>query len=554
MKNLLILFILAAVCACSTASSTIGQPTATDEVARRPRLVVGVVVDQMKPEFIERYWSEFGAGGFKRLVGEGFTAANLHYNYMPTYTGPGHAAVYTGTSPAYNGIVANDWFVRADGSVRYCARDTSVKGLGSASPAARMSPVHLTASTLGDELRVFSSMRSKVIGVAMKDRGAILPAGRMANAAYWYIGGAEDTWASSSWYEMESLPAWVQEFNGERRGEEYLSRGWSLLLGEEHYAASMDDNNPYESPFRGKLQPVFPYDLQALRADNNQYDLMKSTPWGNTLTVDFAMAAVRGEQLGKRGVTDMLCLSFSSTDYIGHQFGIHSREIQDCYLRLDRDLAALLTFLDSEIGRGEYLLFLTADHGGAPTPSYTAKHGSPASYFRSQMLEDQVESYLDKKYGEALWVVNESNQNIFLSLDAISARDLELQAVEEEVARFILSIPGVHESFTGSLLRGQGTLSPIGGRVQLGYHQRLSGDVIYTLQPGWIEYGMMGTTHGSPYAYDTHVPALFYGFGVKSGRTWRPYTICDLAPTVAAICRIPLPNACIGQPITELIR
>lgn len=529
------------------------KPEANDPFVR-PRLIVGIVVDQMKPEYIYRYWDDFGEGGFRRLVGDGFFAANLHYNYMPTYTGPGHAAVYTGTTPAYHGIVANDWYVRDSKYVQYCARDTSSRGVGSTEKAAQMSPIHLRSTTLGDELRIFSNFKSKVIGVALKDRGAILPAGRMANAAYWYIGGNEDVWATSDWYGMEELPAWVKDFNSKGLGDTYLNKGWDLLLPVERYAKSADDNNPYEAPFKGTLRPVFPYNLNALRDLNKNYDLIKATPWGNTITTEFAKAAIKGEELGMSGVTDMLCLSYSATDYVGHQFGIHSREIQDAYVRLDRDLESFLKFLDMQVGKGEYLVFLTADHGGAPTPGYLSKYKSSASYFKSEVLESKTEDYLNAKYGVKNWVEHESNQNIFLNHQAVKEAGLSIPDLQLEVARFILTIDGVADAFTSEELMGQHERGLIGSRVQRGFHQRLSGDVIYNLLPGWLEYGMMGTTHGSPYSYDTHVPALFYGFGVKPGESWKPQTICDIAPTIAALCHLPLPNACIGEPVKGLIK
>jgi len=552
--SIILSVILVGLCSCAAFQEAgAGSPESGDPF-KRPRLIVGIVVDQMKPDYIYRFWEDFSEGGFKRLVNDGFFAANLHYNYMPTYTGPGHAAVYTGTTPAYHGIVANDWYVRDSDYVQYCARDTTSRGVGSESKAAQMSPIHLRTTTMGDELRIFSNFQSKVIGIALKDRGAILPAGRMANAAYWYIGGNEDVWATSDWYGMEALPGWVKEFNSKGLGDAYLKQGWSLMLPEERYEGSGPDNNPYETPFRGSLRPVFPYDLNALREANKNFDLIKATPWGNTLTTEFAKAALRGEDMGKRGVTDMLCLSYSATDYVGHQFGMHSMEIQDAYVRLDRDLAGFLKFLDEWVGKGEYLVFLTADHGGAPTPSYLAKYKSSASYFKSETLESLVEDYLNEKYGARKWLLHESNQNIFLDHAIVKEAGLNITDLQREVARFILRIDGVADAFTSEDLMGQETRGIVGSRVQLGFHQRLSGDVIYNLLPGWLEYGMTGTTHGSPYTYDTHVPALFYGFGVKPGESWKPQTICDIAPTVAALCHLPLPNACIGEPVKGLVK
>jgi hypothetical protein len=526
----------------------------SDSPSSRPKLIVGIVVDQMKPEFVSRYWDDFGAGGFRRLVSQGFSASNLHYNYVPTYTGPGHASVYTGTTPAYHGIVANDWYVRSTGKEQYCAYDSTASGVGSQSSAAKMSPVHLQSSTIGDELRVMSNFRSKVIGVAMKDRGAILPAGRMATAAYWYPGQNEDRWVTSGWYGMEALPSWVEEFNSRGLGEHFLSRGWSLFAPEGRYEESMDDNNPYESSFAGLNRPVFPYDLLSLRERNGNFDLIKATPWGNSMTTAFAIAAMKGEQLGKRGVTDMLCLSYSSTDYIGHQFGIHSREIQDCYLRLDQDVSDLLRFLDEWVGEGEYLVFLTSDHGGAPTPGYLRKHGSSAQYFQGELLWSKVEDVLRGHYGEGRWLLNISNHHIFLNRALCEERKISLEEMQRRVAASILDLPGVAGSWTATDAQQGGLTGPVGSKVQLGYHPVLSGDVMYSLAPGWLQYRLTGTTHGSAYPYDTHVPAIFYGFGVTPGETWKPHTICDIAPTVSALCNLPFPNAMIGQPIDALVK
>ena len=554
MKNLLIVTLILFFSSCGMMDHGQTSATPTNEPFKRPKLIIGVVVDQMKSEYLSKYWGDFGETGFRRLINEGFSASNLHYNYMPTLTGPGHASIHTGTTPEFHGIVANDWYVRTSDQIQYCAKDTAVRGVGSSLAAAQMSPVHMRSTTLGDELRIFSNMRSKVIGVSAKDRGSILPAGRLANAAYWYIGGQEDIWATSSWYGMSELPGWVKEFNDRKLGSEYLAKGWSLMKPESSYDESMEDNNPYEAPFRGTTRPVFPYDLEELRSANGNYDLVKGTPWGNTMTADFAKAAIQGESLGKGAFTDMLCLSFSSTDYIGHQFGIHSRETQDCYIRLDQDLGVLLSFLDEWVGKGEYLLFLTGDHGAPPTPSYMKSLNGGAEYFKSQVLEDKVEAYLVAKYGEGDWVINESNQNIFLNHQLVIERKLALAVLQNEVAQMILTIPGVAESFSAENLRGSSYLTGMGAKVQLGFNQVLSGDVVYTIQPGWLEYGMTGTHHGAPYNYDTHVPALFFGFGVEHGESWNKQSICDIVPSVAAICHIPLPNAAIGEPIKPLVK
>jgi predicted AlkP superfamily pyrophosphatase or phosphodiesterase len=519
----------------------------------RPKLIVGITVDQMRYDYIERYWNDFGSDGFKRLVQQGFFARNLHYNYAPTVTGPGHAAIFTGTTPAFNGIVANDWYLRRSDRMTYCAADTSVRGIGTEGAAGKMSPVFLQSTTIGDELRLFSNQRSKVIGIALKDRGAILPAGRTANAAYWFSGGDEGNWVSSSWY-MEALPEWVTRFNQKRLADTWLNGSWSLFRDSTAYDESLQDNNAYEMPFKGLIRPVFPYDLAALRKTSGNYELLKATPFGNSFTTAFAMEAILEEKLGTDEHSDMLCLSYSATDYIGHQFGMHARETQDCYLRLDQEIATLIDFLDKNLGRDNYLLFLSADHGGAPTPSYTSTLKMSAGYWKSEKLETAVQDYLSLRFGEGRWVLSEVNQNIYLNRTLIEEKKLDLKKIQMDVASFVLTFPEVTMAFNASDLERYAERVPIAQRVQLGFNAQGSGDVIYLIRPDYTEYGMQGTTHGAPYAYDTHVPALFFGANVEKGETHQPQTICDIAATVCALCRISYPSAAIGEPINKIVK
>jgi arylsulfatase A-like enzyme len=486
-------------------------------------------------------------------VNQGFFARNLHYNYMPTYTGPGHASIFTGTTPAYHGIIQNDWYEPATGRMIYCASDSNATGVGSQSAGCKMSPHYLLSSTLGDEIKLATNNRSKVIGIALKDRGAILTAGRTADAAYWFIGGSEGAWATSNWYG-NALPSWVAKFNADGEAGKYMQATWSLLKDEATYDESMDDNNAYEMPFKGTTRPVFPYDMAALASTNGQYDLLKATPFGNTLTASFAKAAIAGENLGADAFTDLLCLSFSATDYVGHQFGIHSREIQDCYLRLDRDIADLLNFLDTQVGKNKYLVFLSADHGGAPTPSYTTTEQAAGGYWKSDQIEMAMENKMIEWYGAGDWIVNESNCNIFFNQALLASKNISPKDAQLRAAEWLVTQPSIATAFTKHNLMTGMLRHPLADAVQLGFDPERSGDLIYILEPGYIEYGMQGTTHGSPYRYDTHVPALFYGWGVEPGDTHQPYAITDIAATIAAICQMSYPNACIGQPILEAIQ
>jgi len=551
MRIISALFIAFVIISCKMIGDTT-QSISTDS-PRRPKLIVGITIDQMRYDYLEKYWNDYGDNGFKRLLSGGFSCRNLHYNFMPTYTGPGHASIFTGTTPAYHGIIQNDWYDRYSNSVVYCSSDTSVYGVGTSSAAGKMSPHSLIASTLGDELKLFSNQRSKVIGIAMKDRGAILPAGRTANAAYWFVGGNEGVWASSSWY-MEQLPEWVIDYNKNGKAEEVMNSIWSPLKSDSVYDESLADNNSHETPYKSLIRPVFPYNLSELRSSNGNYDLIKATPFGNSLTIDFAKNLIDAEEMGKDAYTDMLCMSFSSTDYIGHQFGIHAKETQDCYLRLDLEIAEFLDYLDKKVGSGNYLVFATSDHGGAPTPSYIAKQKGTGGYWKSDGFETLLDEELIKRWGAGDWIVNESNSNIFLNRNLIVEKKMDLKKCQLELQQLVSENEIVLMSFSAADADRMENKMPLAKMINYGYSQRMSGDVIYILKPGYIENGMTGTTHGSPYVYDSHVPAIFYGFGVQQGETSQHYNITDIAATVATICRTPFPNACIGDPILEAIK
>jgi predicted AlkP superfamily pyrophosphatase or phosphodiesterase len=553
MKTLITIFFLSKITLLLTSCAGAQVPANTSDTERRPRLIVGITVDQMRYDYIERYWNDYSQRGFKRLINDGFICRNLQYNYMPTYTGPGHASIFTGTTPAYHSIIQNDWFERSSGKMMYCSSDSMVSGVGTASLAGKMSPNNLKSETMGDAMELFFNDRSKIIGISMKDRGAILPAGRTADAAYWFVGAGEGVWATSTWY-MNDLPPWVKTFNTSGKAEDYMNQTWDLLKDASVYDESNADNNAHEAPFKGLLKPVFPYDLKALRNANGNFDLIKATPYGNNLTADFARATIENENMGMDEFTDMLCMSFSATDYIGHQFGIHAMETQDCYLRLDELVGNFMEYLDKTVGNDNYLIFLTADHGGAPTPSYTLKSKASSGYWKSDSLEIFVENALVKKHGPGNWILNESNQNIFLNRELISEKKMNLEALQDEVVDLTIQFPEVHMSFPAYDLSKFDCGIVTKEMVRNGFSQSLSGDVIYTLKPSFIEYGKMGTTHGSPYVYDSHVPAIFYGFGVQSGETYEPYSITDIAPTVAFISRLPLPDACTGKPIIHAIK
>ncbi len=518
--------------------------------AQQPKLVVGIVVDQMRYDYIDRYWEKFGNEGFKRLVKEGFFCKNTHYNYVPTYTAPGHASVYTGTSPSVHGIIANNWFDKETNTFVYCTEDKTVSAIGGSEKSGQMSPERLFTTTLGDQLKLSDNFQSKVIGIALKDRGAILPAGHSADAAYWYD-GITGNWMSSTFY-LKELPEWVKEFNKRELPRHYLENTWNTLLPLEQYSESTKDDNPYEKLYAGLSRPVFPYNLKDLMPANEQLNLLRSTPFGNSITKDFAIATIKSENMGKGNSTDLLAISFSSTDYIGHQFGPNSIETEDAYLRLDRDLAELLKFLDEWVGRDQVLLFLTADHGAAENATFLREHRIPAGSFNDAQLIKKTKSFLYAMYHDSL-VLSVSNQQVFLNHTMIAEQKLKMEDVENTLVDFLLKEKGVENVFTSFNITNWGMTEGLKARIQNGFNQKRSGDLMINYFPYWTDnQSTTGTTHGSPYEYDTHVPLIFYGNGIKTGSTNDPIDITDIATTICNLLNIQEPNGCSGKVINEL--
>ena len=520
--------------------------------SEKPKLVVGIVVDQMRYDYLKRFEDRFGEDGFKKLMNDGYNCQNHHFNYMPTYTGPGHASVYTGTAPENHGIIANNWYDKFRSEKVYCVQDDRVLALGTESEKERMSPHRLLSTTFGDANRIHTQFKGKTIGISIKDRGAILPAGHSANYAFWFRGKNEGAWVSSTYY-AKSLPEWVTKFNTKKSIDKYMKE-WNTLYSLASYTNSGSDLNNYEKGFVGKETATFPYDLEALKTENSNYDILKTTPFGNTIVTDFALEAIKNENLGKDSITDVLTVSYSSTDYIGHNFGVNSVEIEDAYLRLDKELARLIKNLDKKVGKGEYTIFLTADHGAVHVPQFLKDHKIPADYVEGKKIQQGVESFLTSTFGMEGLLKNMSNQQLFLDYQLIeNTSELSLAKITKALKHYLIQQPNMQYVFTRSELEARTINNAIGKLVQNGFHQRSSGDVVYVLTPATISYSKTGSTHGSPQVYDTHVPLLFYGNGIKKGKTFKKTQVIDIAPTIAALLGIAAPNASTGNVLEFVI-
>ena len=498
----------------------------------KTKLVVGIVVDQMRYDYIYRFWEDFGDNGFKRLVNEGHSFRNAQFGYVPTYTGPGHASIFTGTTPAVHGIIANDWYDKKSGDYIYCAGDGDMhtvcnceqKNIDVVSTDGKMSPHHMLTTTFGDELKLFND-KSKVFGISLKDRGAILPAGHAANAAYWI--DSEGQWITSSFY-MDSLPDYIKEINDKNDVQNYLKGEW-------------------------KVKGEFSHNLDDLLLKSGT-SVIKKTPFGNSILKDLAIQILKQEKLGQGKSTDVLTISFSSTDYIGHQYGPHSPEIKDTYLRLDKDIEKILKVIENKLGFENLVVFITADHGVVSEPNELLKRNIPAGYFDGSIIESDLLSYLNTTYGKGDWIKNYSNNHLFLDHELIANQNIDMEEIQRKCAQFLLQYEWVKNTFTATQLNENEYQNSFHSLVQRGYNQKRSGDVIVSLQTGWISshWSNGGTTHGSSYSYDTHVPLIFWGGRIPQGQTDRKVNIRDIAPTISTILGISYPNGCTGNPLTEV--
>lgn len=540
-KIKVISFLSMALLGCGTASAQQSNAAAIE----RPKLVVGIVVDQMRWDYLYRYQKRYTDGGFKRLLGEGFSCENTMIPYVPSVTAIGHTCIYTGSVPSIHGIAGNN-FVK-DGKKVYCTDDDSVKPVGTTSVAALMSPRNLWVSTIGDEMKIASNGRAKVVGVALKDRASILPAGHNPNGAFWFD-DQTGCFITSSYY-MDRLPKWVEAFNDKRLPEQYLSQKWNTLYPKNTYTESTTDENEYENGIREGVKATLPLNLPELYKKYG-YGIIRNTPFGNSLTLDMAKAAIDGEQLGADDETDLLAVSCSSTDYIGHQVGTHAIETEDTYLRLDKAIADFLTYLDSKVGKGNYLVFLSADHGAMNNAAFLQDRRIPAGSWDASATAKKLNHVLAKEYPEAGDIVKTvMNYQVFFNRDEIKSKQLDFDNIKQTVVNVLKEDPSVLYACDMAKASTESIPEEVKSRIINGYNRERSGDVVIILKPNFYAHGMKGTDHGAWNSYDTHIPLVFMGWGIKHGATTKQTFMTDIAPTIAAMLHVQAPNGCVGKAI-----
>ncbi|HEU5052035.1 MAG TPA: alkaline phosphatase PafA [Hanamia sp.] len=518
----------------------------------RPKLVVGIVVDQMRWDYLYRYYDRYGEDGFKRLLNDGFSCENTFINYLPSYTAVGHTVIFTGSVPAIDGIVGNDWVNQQTGKSSYCTEDSTVQTVGAPGIAGQMSPHNLLVSTITDELRLATNFKSRVVGVSLKDRASILPAGHAANAAFWFD-DASGHFITSSYY-MNEMPQWTKEFNSQNMAEKLVKKGWTTLYPISTYKESSLDNVSWEGKFFGEQSPVFPHKMKDIY--QKDHESFRTTPFGNTLTLDFAKAAVNGYDLGNGAATDFLTINCASTDYVGHKYGPNSIEVEDTYLRLDKDLASFFKFLDQKVGKGNYLLFLIADHGAAHAIGFMKDHKITADFLQTQSIVTPLNEFYKKKFDVENLISSFMNYHLSFDMKKIEENKLDYEAVKKATVNFLQQQPGIEFAVDIENIGNAPIPEPLKTDIINGYYSKRCGPIIIIPNPAWFggAEGSTGTTHGSWNAYDTHIPLVFMGWHIKHGASNRTIYMSDISPTLAALLHIQMPNGNVGNAITEIAK
>lgn len=516
----------------------------------RPKLVVGLVVDQMRWDYLYRFYNKYGNEGFKRLLNTGYSLNNVHIPYVPTVTALGHACIYTGSVPAIHGIAGNDWTDKETGKNVYCTTDESVQPVGTQNvKVGSHSPKNLWSTTVTDELRLATNFQGKVVGVSLKDRASILPAGHTPNGAYWFD-DSSGNFITSTWY-MNDLPQWLKSFNALNLPDKLVANGWNTLLPISQYTESAPDNSSWEGLLGSAKTPIFPYsnlaaDYQA-KKDNIRY-----TPFGNTLTLKLAEAAVEGEKLGGDDVVDMLAVNLASTDYAGHKFGPNSIEVEDVYLRLDQDLAQFFSYLDTKVGKGRYTVFLSADHGGAHSVGFLQEHKITTGFF-GDGIEAAMNLKLKEKFGVDKLINGVDNYQIYFDRKLLKENKLVLDEVRDFTVQEIENDPNDLYAVSVTKVQEATIPEPLKQRIINGINRQRSGDIQLISHDSMLPpYAKTGTTHSVWNSYDSHIPLIFMGWGIRHGASDKPYHMTDIAPTVSSLLKIQFPSGNVGNPITEV--
>jgi predicted AlkP superfamily pyrophosphatase or phosphodiesterase len=522
----------------------------------KPTLVIGIFVEQLRYDQLDRIWNILPEGGLKRMVGEGTFFRNASLDYLSTQAAPAWATISTGAAPSAHGITSDTWFHSFNDQMIYCVQDPDASPVGGSFETGLFSPANLLSSTFSDELEMATGGMSKTFGIGIKEMGAILTAGHAADGAFWYD-DRTGTWMSSTYY-IDSLPSWVMDLNAMMLPLQYLNHPWEPLTDLSHCPGCQPDTSEFEKGFEG--QTWFPYDLKDLSTDGKLLNktrncgLLRETPFADDFTTEMARRLIENERLGQDDVTDYLAITYSATDYIGHRFGPTSVEITDALVRLDRNINQLLGMIDRSLGKKNVLVYLVSAHGVSEIPAVLAQSRIPSGYFRVNQSLQLLRSYLNAVYGQGDWVRGFFDNQVYLNRTLIEDAKIDLEDVQKKVARFMVQFSGIAAAVPSSAFETNEFSEGLLLRMSNNFSQQRSGDVMIALNPGWVEKNDNVTGHNSPYEYDSHVPLIWYGWTASRAAITRSVTTRDIAVTLSTLCGIPLPNAASGEPLHELFR
>ncbi len=517
---------------------------------QKPKLIVRVVVEQMRYEMLLRYWNKFEKdGGFRKMVNQGISCKNASLGYAITERSSGFATISTGTDPSGHGVIADYWYDRLTDKNIFSVEDMEFEPVGSKTDNGETgySPQKLFSTTFGDELKMMNE-KSKVYSVSLNPVSSVLGNGKLSDGAFWFH-DKNGNWITSSYY-MDSLPVWTREFNEKGLQEIYMNKYWHKLMPDSNYTMSFPDENEAEEGFLLLYQKKFPYNLSTLKNKSRSYKYLKYTPFGNTYTKDFALSLIKNENLGKDNHTDLLSLSFSSSSYVNEIFGPRSIEMEDLFLRLDQQLKHLLTFIDEELGRENVLVLLTADRGCSDPKEYRTMKGLSSKKFNPGQGITLLNSYLSIIYEEGNWIKAYANRQLYLNHGLIDQRGYDIERFREQIARFMVKKSGVLHAITASTLSNSYFSSGLFSKLQKSYHPKRSGDILLALEPGTSEYPK---STGSSFSYDNHIPLIWYGMDIKKGVSTKKVHLKDITPTLSILFNFPLPDASDGEPIKKVL-
>jgi predicted AlkP superfamily pyrophosphatase or phosphodiesterase len=522
----------------------------------KPKLVIGIIVEQLRYDQLERVWNVLSDNGLKRMVNEGTYFRNTSVDYLSTQAAPGFATISTGASPSVHGITSDTWFHPFNDQMVFCVQDPEASPVGGSFETGLFSPVNLLSSTFADELQMSSCGGAKVYGIGIREMGAIITAGHAADGAFWYD-DRTGTWMTSTYY-ADKLPEWLMDLNAMLMPGQYLNHTWETLLDPSLYPGCQIDSSAFEKGFNG--QTWFPYDLKQLSTrgkllnTTRDYSMLRETPFADDFTTDMALRLIDNEQLGQDDITDYLAITYSATDYIGHRFGPSSVESTDAILRLDRNIARLLEKIDKSLGKKNVLLYFVSAHGVSEIPAVLEQSRVPSGYFKLNQSLQLLRSYLNAVYGQGDWVRGFFDNQIFLNRALIEDADISLEEIQKKVARFMVQFSGIAAAVPTSAFEMSDFAGGLLRKMNNNFSQQRSGDVMIALNPGWVEKTDNVTGHNSPYEYDSHVPLIWFGWTASRSSITRSVTTRDIAVTLSVLCRIPIPNASSGDPLHELFR